>query len=114
MGCEPGGSRKFHGHDGGRGLPLCCRTCLPLSAPCSHQHQVPHTECWSWVQWEAMGARTSVPVHGGMGHQHGWPVDLALACSRAASMTCICLPHVWLRIYFIIWRKAFTANKRAN
>lgn len=50
----------------------------------------------------------------GMGHQHSWPVDLAPACSRAASMTCICLPHVWLRIYFIIWRKAFTANKRAN
>lgn len=50
----------------------------------------------------------------GMGQEHGWPLDLAPACSRAASMTCICLLHVWLRIYFIIWRKAFTANKRAN
>lgn len=80
MGCELEGSRKLHWHDGGRGLPLCCRTCLPLSALCSHQHQVPHTKCWSWVQWEAVGARTSVPDHGGHGTQ------ARLACGTGTGM----------------------------
>lgn len=64
------------------------------------------------------GGRGSCHQHAcpamGKGHRHGWPMDLAPASSRAASATCICLPYVWLRIYFIIWRKAFTANKRAN
>lgn len=48
------------------------------------------------------------------GHQQGQPMDLALPSSGAASVTFICLPHVWLRIYFIIWRKAFAANNWAN
>lgn len=91
---------------------------LPLSAPAPAYARFPWAQrapgTWGCRRrWSRHWHQHACPVVG-TGHQHSQCTDLALVSSRATSATCICPPHVWRRIYFIIWRKAFTANKRAN